>query len=74
MDIVQRESAYNTQNMGDPTSGENTFNDTDENKTTKRPPEAPTYACPAPSRESGLKSAIICGSNPLFRTGMLKIT
>jgi hypothetical protein len=36
-----------------------------------RPPEAPTYVCPAPSRESRLKSAIICGSNPLFRTGML---
>jgi hypothetical protein len=28
---------------------------------------------PALSRESGLKSAIICGSNPQFRTGMLKI-
>jgi len=36
-----------------------------------RPPEAPTYVCPAPSRESGLKSAIICSSNPLFRTGMI---
>ena len=27
-----------------------------------RPPEAPTYVCPAPFRESGLKSAIICGA------------
>jgi hypothetical protein len=33
--------------------------------------EAPTYVFSAPSHESGLKSAIICGSNSLFRTCML---
>lgn len=52
MDIVQRESAYNTQNMGDPTSGENTFNDTDENKTTKNrtPPNQSTNKYEIPFR------------------------
>jgi hypothetical protein len=35
-----------------------------------RPPEAPTYVCPATPREFGLKSAIIWGWNPLFWTGM----
>jgi len=39
-----------------------------------RPPEAPTYVCQELSHKSDLKSAIICGSNPLFWTGMLKIT
>ena len=35
-----------------------------------RPPEAPSYVCPGKHPKSVLKSPIIGGWNPLFRTGM----
>ena len=60
MDTVQRESAYNTQNMGDPTSGENTFDDSDEDKTTKNrtPPNQSTNKYEFPFRaHNELKSS-----------------